>query len=119
MDEPRFLRPDGAAVTAAREDAGLTKYRLAKVLGRSRSTITDLESGRRNATRPLLEAIADACGVPVELLVATDEAEGATTPPGSDPLPEPGMRREDRPVGGPAAEEVLEVRNAALTDGAA
>lgn len=119
MDGPRILRPDGAAITAAREGAKLSKYRLAKVLGRSRSTITDLENGRRNATRPLLADIAQACGVPVEsLVVANEPTQGATTPAGDDSLPGPQVRREDRPAREPATEEVLEVPDAALTDGA-
>lgn len=75
-----ILRPDREAVQAARKAADLTKYGLAKVLGCSRSTITDIEGGRRNTTRPLLTAIADACGVEVETLVATDEPRRQTTP---------------------------------------
>jgi transcriptional regulator with XRE-family HTH domain len=112
MDEPRILRPDRAAVRAAREDAGFTKYGLAKALGCSRSTITDLESGRRNTTRPFLARVAEVCGVPIDTLKTPGEPEGAPAAPADDRLPEPELRREDRSAGEPATEEVLEVRDA-------
>lgn len=105
MDAPRKrLRPDREAVRAAREDAELTKYGLAKVLGCSRSTITDIEGGRRNTTRPLLTAIANACGVEVETLVAADEPRRQTTPQAAVDLQQ--VRDEERAV----SEDLPELR---------
>jgi transcriptional regulator with XRE-family HTH domain len=71
------LNQDRAAVTKAREDAELTKYRLAKILDCSRSLITEIEKGTRNAAPDLLSRMAAVFGCPVETLQAGASAEAA------------------------------------------
>ena len=68
------LNQDRAAVTKAREDAELTKYRLAKILDCSRSLITEIEKGTRNAAPDLLARMAAVFGCPVENLQASTTA---------------------------------------------
>lgn len=70
------LNQDPEAVTEAREARGLTKYRLAKILGyRSRSLFTEIEKGTRNAQPELLRRMAAIFDCPVSQL----EARPATT----------------------------------------
>ncbi|WP_051710186.1 helix-turn-helix domain-containing protein [Streptomyces sp. NRRL S-350] len=63
-----------AAVTYAREKAGLTKRALAAQLGISEQLMCDIEAGRRNATPPRLKAMADALGCPMVVLEAKKPA---------------------------------------------
>ena len=57
-----------AAVTYAREKAGLTKTALAQKLGVSLTLISQIESGVSNATPAMLRRMADVLGCPVVVL---------------------------------------------------
>lgn len=70
----RMLHHDPERVTQAREAAGLTRTRLAQIVGCSLSLISEIESGTRNARAPRLRAIAEAVGVDYEALLAVEEA---------------------------------------------
>lgn len=78
MRTPRKLDHDPRAVAKARGDAGLSQYRLAKRLKRSRSLISEIEGGTRNATPDLLRQMADVLGVDVSELQAKDSAGTAS-----------------------------------------
>jgi transcriptional regulator with XRE-family HTH domain len=52
------------AVRYAREQAGLTRTRLAKMCGVSLSLISEIEGGTRNATPAMLTKLADALNCP-------------------------------------------------------
>lgn len=56
------------AVTYAREKAGLTKTGLAERLGVALSLISQIESGKRNATPAMLLRLAEALNCPVVVL---------------------------------------------------
>jgi transcriptional regulator with XRE-family HTH domain len=71
------LNQDRAAITKQREDARLTKYRLAKILGCSRSLITEIEGGTRNAAPDLLTRMAAVFGCPVANLQASPATTSA------------------------------------------
>lgn len=58
--------PEG--VRYARQNAGLTQEELAAYLGLTRQRICDIESGRRNAALPLLEAMAERLKCPLVVL---------------------------------------------------
>ena len=58
------LDHEPAAVTYARERAGLTKTRLAQACGVSLSLISEIESGTRNATPAMLIKLAEALNCP-------------------------------------------------------
>jgi transcriptional regulator with XRE-family HTH domain len=60
--EPLDHEPE--AVTYAREQAGLTKTRLAKLCGVSVSLISEIESGTRNATPAMIIKLAEALNCP-------------------------------------------------------
>lgn len=63
----------GQAVRKAREARGLTQEGLAKLVGRSRTSITNIEAGRQRFPIDLLYTIADALEVvPAELLPPFD-----------------------------------------------
>jgi transcriptional regulator with XRE-family HTH domain len=69
---PRLKRRKGApfhhspkAVTAARENAGLTQKALAEAVGISKSLLCEIEGGRRNATPDKLRAMARVLGCSV------------------------------------------------------
>lgn len=72
MIQARMRRRKGApfhhspeAVTAARENAGLTQKVLAEKCGFSVQLMCDIEAGRRNATPERLRAMAHVLGCPV------------------------------------------------------
>ena len=52
------LHHEPAAVTYARENAGLTMTEVAAKLGKSLQLISDIEAGRRNATPDTLNKLA-------------------------------------------------------------
>lgn len=81
MRTPRKLDHDPRAVAKAREDARLSQYRLAKRLQRSRSLISEIEGGTRNATPELLEQMAEIFGVDVSKLKAKDSTGTPDTSP--------------------------------------
>lgn len=56
------------AVTYAREKAGLTRAALADRCGVSLSLISQIESGKRNATPSMLHKLAEALNCPVVIL---------------------------------------------------
>ena len=65
---PRALHHEPAAVTWAREKAGLNKRALAREIGISEQLAGEIESGWRSATPANLEKIAKALNCPVVLL---------------------------------------------------
>lgn len=58
------LDHEPAAVTYAREQAGLTKTHVAKLCGVSVSLISEIEGGTRNATPAMLIKLADVLNCP-------------------------------------------------------
>ncbi|WP_328917141.1 MULTISPECIES: helix-turn-helix domain-containing protein [unclassified Streptomyces] len=65
---PRVLHQEPAAVTWAREKAGLTKRALARQVGISAVLMGEIESGWRNATPANLAKIAEALNCPIVVL---------------------------------------------------
>jgi transcriptional regulator with XRE-family HTH domain len=70
------LDHEPAAVTWARERAGLTRAQLAARIGVSAGLISEIEKGTRNATPARILAIAEALNCPVVVL----ERKRATRP---------------------------------------
>lgn len=66
--------PDGSAVKAFRERAGLTQEDLSKLLKRHPQTISDVESGRRPVSVILIGQIARVLKVQPELLIKSEAA---------------------------------------------
>lgn len=56
------------AVTYAREQAGLTRTRLAEMCGVTVSLISEIEKGTRNATPAMIRKMAAALNCPVVVL---------------------------------------------------
>ncbi|MDD1062362.1 helix-turn-helix domain-containing protein [Streptomyces cocklensis] len=67
-ERPRSLHQEPEAVTWAREKSGLTKRRLAELVGISEQLMGEVESGRRSATPADLARIARALNCPVVVL---------------------------------------------------
>lgn len=65
---PERLHHEPEAVTWAREKSGLTKAGLARACGFSRSLVSEIEAGTRNATPENLRKIARALNCPVVFL---------------------------------------------------
>lgn len=65
---PRRLNHGPVAVEFARRRAGLTKHRLADMVGISEQLMGEIESGWRSATPANLNKIAAALNCPVALL---------------------------------------------------
>lgn len=61
-------------IRLAREDAGLTQGQLAKMLGVSRPTVSDIEAGRRKVSAEELGKMADLFGVSTEWLLGRDQS---------------------------------------------
>jgi transcriptional regulator with XRE-family HTH domain len=62
------LDHEPAAVTYAREKAGLTRTQLAELCGVSLSLISEIEKGTRNATPAMIRKLAEALNCPVVIL---------------------------------------------------
>ena len=60
-----FRKVIGQNIRKLREAQGLSQRDLGKKIGKSNSTICDLEKGKRNVTLKTLEVIAEALGVKV------------------------------------------------------
>lgn len=58
------LDHEPAAVTYAREQAGLTKTALADLIGKSLSLVSEIEAGTRNATPEVIGLLAQALNCP-------------------------------------------------------
>lgn len=71
------MRLNRHALAEIRERSGLSKSQLASRAGKATSTISDLESGRRDASPELLRDLADALVCPVVALMAQPEAATA------------------------------------------
>lgn len=66
--DPATFNHEPEAVTYARQKAGLTKTELAQRLGVALSLVSQIESGRRNATPAMLLRLADALNCPIVVL---------------------------------------------------
>lgn len=64
----RMRQRDGA-ITAARGRKDLSKAELARRIGVSRSLMTEMEAGTRNATEDNLQKLADELECPIEELL--------------------------------------------------
>jgi transcriptional regulator with XRE-family HTH domain len=71
------LDHEPAAVTYAREQAGLTKSALAQRCGVSLSLISEIEAGTRNATPAMIRKLAEVLNCPRVVL----ERKRAVSPP--------------------------------------
>lgn len=69
------LDHEPAAVTYAREQAGLTKTALAERVGKSLSLISEIESGTRNATPEVIGLLSDALNCPRVVLERKREGD--------------------------------------------
>lgn len=109
MSHPHKRRPRGAplshapaAVTFAREKAGLTKRALAASCGISEQLMCDIEAGRRNATPSNLKKLAQALNCPVVALEAPRDSapgpktEGRRRDEGTKPLNSPKATSDSR-----------------------
>ena len=89
----------------ARTNAELTQQQVADRCGVSKSLISEIENGTRNARLAMIRKLAAAVGCRVEDLERKREPEA--TPPADVDLPEQGLRSGERAD----ADQVLEVRN--------
>lgn len=62
-------------MTYAREQAGLTKSQLARAVGISPQLMSEIESGWRNATPPVLKKLAEALNCPRVVLERKRDTE--------------------------------------------
>jgi transcriptional regulator with XRE-family HTH domain len=108
MQQPTRKRPkdpldhEPEAVVYARNQAGLTQQQLADRCGVTRSLITEIENGTRNATPPTIRKLAAALNCPRVVLERKREPE--TTPPADVEVP--GLRGDERAVSGEVPEGV-------------
>lgn len=92
MQRPTRKRPkspldhEPEAVLYARKQAGLTHQQLADRCGVSKSLITEIENGTRNATPPMIRKLAAALNCPRVILERKREPE-------APPSPSRGVRR--------------------------
>lgn len=71
----------GERLAKARTDAGLTTYELAEILGLSRNTVTNWETGSTTPKRYAIEAWAKACNnVDPEWIIGDNELEQTVLP---------------------------------------
>lgn len=75
-----FLEQFGRAVRRLREERSLTQGELAKQIGLSRTSVTNLESGRQNPPLSLLPELSSALGVDVITLITCTAEEAVGTP---------------------------------------
>jgi transcriptional regulator with XRE-family HTH domain len=68
------MRQRSGAITAARERIDLSKAELARRIGVSRSLMTEMEAGTRNATEDNLQKLARELDCPIEELREGDQA---------------------------------------------
>ena len=76
MDTAEAIARGENAVKAFRAWRGLTQKALAAAAGTDQGYLSALESGRRRGSAQLLRAIADALGVPMDLLVPLRRGKG-------------------------------------------
>ena len=86
------LDQEPAAVTYARQQAGLTKTALARRCGVSVSLISEIEAGTRNATPAMIRKLADALNCPRVVLDRKRRDDDDPPPPTSVPAPTPSPR---------------------------
>lgn len=67
------MRLNRFALAEIRERSGLSKSQLASRAGKATGTISDLESGRRDASPELLRSLAEALACPVVALMVQPE----------------------------------------------
>lgn len=70
---PQRLGHEPAALTYAREQAGLSRTQLAERLGVSLSLVSEMESGTRSATPEMLIRLAEALNCPRVVLESKRE----------------------------------------------
>lgn len=71
MTEPSF----GSRLTAAREAKGITKYRLAKLIGMSQAYVGQLETGAYKPSNETVAKLAPVLGVPLAEMQAWADAD--------------------------------------------
>lgn len=104
-----FLVQFGRAVRKLREQHNLTQAELATRVGLSRTSVTNLESGRQNPSLTLLPELALALGVDVRVLVGltVDEAGRTQTHLAAGQIKDVKIRRwVDQIITDPAAQEL-------------
>lgn len=80
----REFNQDPEAVTEAREARKMSKATLARLIGCSRSLITEIEGDTRNAREELLAAMAKVLDVPAEQLRRNPGEPGRTAAQAAD-----------------------------------
>ncbi|MBF0809367.1 XRE family transcriptional regulator [Rothia nasimurium] len=78
MHIPRFTLKD--RIIKARTDAGLKQHELASIVGVSANSMTRYEKEQRTPPPEIVEAIAEATGVPLEWFYQEDNSEPASHP---------------------------------------
>ena len=101
---PKDLDHDPQAVTKARDAAGMSKYALAKHLGCSRSLITEIEGGTRNADEERIQQLAKVLRCPPAQLRRKPAGEPRGQATEATDVDVPGVQGGQRAV----AEDVLE-----------
>jgi transcriptional regulator with XRE-family HTH domain len=99
------------AVTYAREQAGLTVTQLAERCGVTKSLISEIEKGTRNATPAMIRKLAAALNCPRVILERKREPETRETPADSVLGVRDGERADQR---GADTDEVPELRGASV-----
>jgi transcriptional regulator with XRE-family HTH domain len=84
-----------ARLTALREAAGVSQYRLAQLSGITKQTISNLERGETSPSWETVQLLAKALGVSCEEFVSED-----VQPPEPPPVKRPGPKGQHRPKGG-------------------
>ena len=74
----------GAAIDAARAEAGLTQEQLGELTGLGQTVISRIESGQRKIESLELLAIVRALGVDLDELLAAAKTRGAASEPADD-----------------------------------
>lgn len=88
MDRAKTTLDLGALIREARERAGVRAADLARALGKQQNEVWRWESGRREPTIALLETIADALGMELEIRFRRRRARPAGDAP-ADPSEPP------------------------------
>ena len=78
MEQKMFYTDFGKLLESTRNDVGLTQKNLAKRVGLSRTSITNIEKGRQRIPLHMLYAFADALGVQPDKLMPQKQSEPDT-----------------------------------------
>ena len=75
------MTPNGAAIKALRESLGWSGVKFAAAVGISHPHLFNIESGKRQASSPVLRRMADVLGVPLAAITSERGVEEITDRP--------------------------------------